>query len=257
MAGTSTTKIIVFGPTGKTGLAVLYTALKVDNVEVTIFIRSPHKLPADLRDRVTCVVGDIHDEQAVCDAIKGHDVVISSLGRGNNIFFATTVISEGTRNIVNGMRKHKVDKLIVVGVSFLLPHAKVKSIFFLKNVVDDHRRMFHYLQTEASDISWIGVMPPRILEKPYSPSDTYKSAVDALPGARFARTYDIADLIMSFAKDADKFASHKQQLVGISSEIPPPSMYDKWGVVGKLVYYGSVMSVTVLLISYLVKKIEL
>jgi len=249
-----TTKIIVFGPTGKTGLAVLHTALRLENVQVTIFIRSPHKLPAELRDKVTSIVGDVMDQGAVCDAIKGHDVVVSSLGKGNNLFFPTTVISDGTRHIVAGMRKHNVEKLIVVGVSFLLPQATVKSIFLLKNVIADHARMLEFLQTEAADIAWIGVMPPRILDKPYNPADTYQSTVDALPGARFAKTFDIAHLIVSLAQDSDKFESSTRQLIGISSDLPPPSMYDKWGVVGKVVYYGSLMGLSVLLLSYLAKK---
>ena len=91
-------KLIVFGSTGKTGLSIVRCALENSENNVTVYIRRPERLPADLKDKVTSVVGDVLDEKAVCTAMEGFDVVLSSLGTGSSLS-ATTVMSQGVKNI--------------------------------------------------------------------------------------------------------------------------------------------------------------
>lgn len=49
---------------------------------MTAFVRTPSKLPENVRSKIKIVQGDVYDEQGVKEAIKGHDAVISALGTG-------------------------------------------------------------------------------------------------------------------------------------------------------------------------------
>ena len=113
------TKLIVFGPTGQTGIQIIRIALENPANEVSIFIRTPSRLPEDLRDKVRSIQGDVTDQKAVVAALEGQDAVLSSLGTGKNIG-TQTLISTGVKNIVAGMREHNVKKLVFVGIAYLL-----------------------------------------------------------------------------------------------------------------------------------------
>jgi len=69
--------IIVFGPTGGTGRAVIGNLL-ADGHQVTAFARDPSKLsPAP---GLTIMKGDAMNPEDVARAIPGHDAVVISLG---------------------------------------------------------------------------------------------------------------------------------------------------------------------------------
>lgn len=211
------TKLIVFGPTGKSGLAVIDTALQNEAIEVSVFIRSPHKLPDHFKSKVHCIVGDVYDSSGVADAILGHDIVISCLGKGMNLLYPTTVISTGIKNIVSGMRKHGVTKLITISICSLLSTYTKKPPVILRNLTDDHERAMKFLK-EVDDINWIAISPPEILKLPHT--GAYTATVDVLPGGRLVTTaYDIAHLIVSYVTSNEKFTKDSHQMVGISSSL--------------------------------------
>ncbi|MEJ1288671.1 biliverdin reductase B (flavin reductase (NADPH)) [Cricetulus griseus] len=71
----------------------------------------------------------------------------------------TTVMSEGTRNIVTAMKAHGVDKVVACTSAFLLwDPSKVPPR--LQDVTDDHIRMHKVLQ--ESGLKYVAVMPPHI-----------------------------------------------------------------------------------------------
>lgn len=49
---------------------------------MTAFLRDINKMPVDLQNKINIKVGDVLDADAVANACEGHDVVLSSLGRG-------------------------------------------------------------------------------------------------------------------------------------------------------------------------------
>lgn len=211
-------KLIVFGPTGKTGLAIIKGALENSENQVTVYVRRPERLPEELKRKVTSIVGDVLDEKSVAEAVKGQDVALSSLGSGSNLG-KTTVMSDGVKNIVKGMKQHGVSRLVVCGVSFLLPERNRGPVWFLKNVTADHERMLNFLGDEK-DIKWVAVMPPKIIDHP--PTGTYKTAVNKLNGSEKVACGDIAHCMLSYASDEDKLNEHNGKLIGISSFISIP-----------------------------------
>jgi len=49
---------------------------------VTAFVRTPTKVPEEIRKKLHIVQGDVLNEENVANAIEGHDAVISCLGTG-------------------------------------------------------------------------------------------------------------------------------------------------------------------------------
>ncbi|CAK8688178.1 unnamed protein product [Clavelina lepadiformis] len=204
-------KLVVFGGTGRTGLAVLTRASQDPELQVTAYLRKPEKVPVNVRSKIKIVLGNVLDADQVANVIEGQDAVISCLGKGFNIC-PTTLISEGVKNIVQGMREHGVKRIVLVGVAFLLPGRK--TMFILKEITADHERALNYLK-KCKDIDWIMSMPPQIIDAPYT--DTYKVAINKLCGSKKATTHDIAHWMLTCVKDEEVAKEYKHQLVGISS----------------------------------------
>lgn len=209
-------KLIVFGPTGQTGIQIIRQAVENPENEVSIFIRTPSRLPEDLRDKVNSIQGDVTDQKAVIDAIRGQDAVLSSLGTGKNVK-VQTLISTGVKNIVAGMREHNVKKLVFIGIAYLLDGYTGAWLWkcILGNVTDDHERVLQFLRKEATDIGWIGIMPPQIVDNPHT--GNYATAVEKLAGSEKAMSGDMAHAMLSLACDDNKYAENNHKLLGISS----------------------------------------
>ena len=73
-------KLIVLGATGGTGLEIVRKAVERGH-SVTAFVRSVERL-RPLGDCITVKQGDLLDSGELAKAIRGHDAVLSGLGRG-------------------------------------------------------------------------------------------------------------------------------------------------------------------------------
>ncbi|XP_071542287.1 flavin reductase (NADPH)-like isoform X4 [Panulirus ornatus] len=152
-------KVVVFGASGNTGLCCTEAATK-QGYDVTAFVRNPYKLPQSLATQVTVKVGDILDTSAVDEAVKGQDAVIILLGTRNDLS-ATTVMSEGTKNILAAMDRYGVKRVSACLSAFnFRERAKVPERFL--PLLDDHERMLNALK--SSNQEWIAVLPPHITE---------------------------------------------------------------------------------------------
>ncbi|MYA52295.1 MAG: NAD(P)H-binding protein [Dehalococcoidia bacterium] len=133
-------KLIVFGATGKTGQHVWRGALDLGH-EVTAFTRSPDRIDASAGVRV--VQGDVADADAVAGAVAGQNGAIVVLG--SNGLRDRTTLTSGTSRLVEGMKLHRVERLVVlsaagVGDSWdqipLLSRVMFKTL--LRNIHADH-----------------------------------------------------------------------------------------------------------------------
>ncbi len=101
--------ILVIGATGGTGRELVRQALDQGHA-VTAFARNP----ADVKlndERLTVVQGNVLDADSVDRAVRGKDAVLSALGH-KRWFIPTSILSEGTKNIVRAMERHGVKRLI-------------------------------------------------------------------------------------------------------------------------------------------------
>lgn len=152
-------KITIFGATGTVGSLMVEKALSQGH-SVTAFARQPSALTST-HAALTRYAGDVLDQQAVSDALLGHDAVLIALGAGRK----GTVRSEGTRNILDAMEQHGVRRLICqstlgAGDSHPLLNFFWKRIMFgflLKAVFVDHQEQETIVR--QSDLDWTIIRP--------------------------------------------------------------------------------------------------
>ncbi|KAJ7990334.1 hypothetical protein DPEC_G00299220 [Dallia pectoralis] len=151
--------VALFGATGMTGLATLPLAVAA-GYNVTVLVRDPARLPADHKaSRV--VVGDVLNKEAVKNTMEGQDAVIIVLGTRSDLS-PTTMMSEGTKNILDAMKARGIRKVIGCMSAFLLwDRSKVPPR--LLPVTEDHDRM--YMALKESGLDYVAVMPPHIDDK--------------------------------------------------------------------------------------------
>ncbi|CAG5865257.1 unnamed protein product, partial [Menidia menidia] len=124
---------------------------------VTVLVRDPGRLPADHK-AARVVVGDVLSKEDVKKTMEGQDAVIIILGTRNDLS-PTTMMSEGTKNILEAMKSRGIRKVVGCMSAFLLwDRSKVPPR--LLPVTEDHDRMYTELKTSGLD--YVAVMPPHI-----------------------------------------------------------------------------------------------
>uniref|UniRef100_A0A5F9CAX1 Biliverdin reductase B n=1 Tax=Oryctolagus cuniculus TaxID=9986 RepID=A0A5F9CAX1_RABIT len=158
--------------------------------EVTVLVRDPSRLPKEGPKPAHVVVGDVLQAADVDKTVAGQDAVIVLLGTGNDLS-PTTVMSEGTRNIVAAMKAHGVDKVVACTSAFLLwDPAKVPPR--LQDVTDDHIRMHKVLQ--ESGLKYVAVMPPHIGSQPLT--GAYSVTTDGRGTSRVISKHDLGHFML-------------------------------------------------------------
>ncbi|MEW9918841.1 NAD(P)-dependent oxidoreductase [Marimonas sp. MJW-29] len=161
-------KTIVFGATGSVGkLAV--EQLLAEGHAVTAFARSPEKLGLT-HPALTLHAGDAMDADSVADAIAGHDAVIVTLGAGMSR--TSRIRSRGTLNVIRGMQRHGVRRLIcqsTLGAQESWSNLNFfwKRIMFgalLRPVFKDHELQEQLVA--ASGLDWTIVRPGAFADGP-------------------------------------------------------------------------------------------
>ncbi|KAF1393568.1 hypothetical protein PFLUV_G00017390 [Perca fluviatilis] len=172
--------VAIFGATGMTGLATLPQAVAA-GYNVTVLVRDPTKLPADHKvSRV--VVGDVLKKEDVMKTLEGQDAVIIILGTRNSLS-PTTMMSEGTKNIVEAMKARGICKVVGCMSAFLLwDRSKVPPRMI--DVTEDHDRMYNVLKTSGLD--YVAVMPPHIADD-LPLTESYMAAESMLKGRAISK----------------------------------------------------------------------
>lgn len=208
-------KIIVFGATGSLGRTVTAKLLK-EGHQVTAFARDTSwiGLPLEALNKVS---GDAMDSQAVADAIEGHDAVVIALGAGKKR--NSLVRSHGTLNIIQGMQKHGVRRLIcqsTLGVQESWNNLNFfwKRIMFgalLRPVFQDH--VLQEKLVRASGLDWTIVRPSAFDTGPAT-----GSFVEDVPASQTGLRLKITlEDIAGFVARQVKEVQYLQRAVGIST----------------------------------------
>jgi putative NADH-flavin reductase len=162
-------KILVLGPTGGTGRHVVAQALERGH-EVTAFARNPGKI-AERHERLRIVEGRVTDSgPALAQAARGHDALVSALGRGMSLK-ADGLIQQSVPRILAAMQGEGVRRLIftsaiAVGetirdaplVPRLMARFVLRDLYADKIIGDDLIR--------RSDLDWTIVQPAQLTDGP-------------------------------------------------------------------------------------------
>ena len=208
--------ILLFGATGGTGKEVLLQVLEQGHF-VTAIVRNPTKINIQ-SDRLKIVQGDVLTSN-IDYSFAQQDAVICCLGVPANK--AGTLRSEGTKNIIDAMKKANINRLICqtsLGFDDSKEVLKCTSFFF-KNIVVPYilKSTFseHSLQEKAikqSGLNWTIVRPGNLANG--KKTEKYKSAFsysDTTLKVKISRA-DVAHLMLKQLSNNDNF----QKTIGIS-----------------------------------------
>jgi putative NADH-flavin reductase len=104
-------KLFIIGGTGKTGRELIKQGLDQGH-SITALVRNPNKVKLnDINLKV--IKGNVLALDSFEKAIKEQDAVLSALGH-KRFIIPTSILSKGTINIINAMKKHHVKLLICI-----------------------------------------------------------------------------------------------------------------------------------------------
>jgi len=155
-------KIIIFGSTGTIGKHLVMQSLN-EGYEVYAFCRDTKKIGEIKHSNLNVIEGDVLNQNDVNRATKQMDAVCIVLGSGKNR--KSIVRSEGTKTIIEGMKKNGVERLLcqtTLGVgdsrgnlNFFWKH--IMFGWFLKQVFNDHQLQESYVK--KSGLNWTIIRP--------------------------------------------------------------------------------------------------
>lgn len=206
LCGLSCMTIAIFGANGATGRLLTGQALD-EGYEVIAVTRNPQAF-ALRHPRLRVARADVYDAGAVSDVLEGTQAVLSTLG----VPFSrepVTVYSAGVKNIIAGMRRHAIRRLVVVSSSATYPHYHADGGFLLNRVMQplvtatigrttyaDMRGMEEIVR--QTDLDWTIVRPSGLFDLPHVTN--YRLDVDEAPGV-FTSRCDLAACMLAELRD--------------------------------------------------------
>jgi len=191
-------KIVVFGASGRTGILTVYQALEKGH-QVTAFARKASSVTIQHKN-LKIIQGDILQYESVSLAVEGQDAVISTLGVESRKY--TTVLSDGTRNIIRAMNEFNVKRFICMSSAGILGDdagfwfGKIIMPLFLKQVFEDKKRQAKLIQ--ESNLDWVIIRPVGLTQAP----KTGKYQIyDGNPCSSTIPRADVADFMLKLLTD--------------------------------------------------------
>jgi putative NADH-flavin reductase len=191
-------KIAIFGASGRTGILTVYQALDKGH-QVTAFARNPTSVTIQHKN-FRVIQGDILDYEKVKQAVEGQEAVISALGVESRK--PTTVLSEGTQNILRAMEELNVPRFICMSSAGILGDdagflfGKIIMPLFLREVFKDKVRQMEVIQ--KSKVEWVIIRPTGLTDAP----KTGKYKITAGPPASWKiPRADVADFMLKLTTD--------------------------------------------------------
>ncbi|MCX6245065.1 MAG: SDR family oxidoreductase [Bacteroidetes bacterium] len=191
-------KIAIFGASGRTGILTVYQALDKGH-QVTAFARKPNSVTIQHKN-LRIIQGDILEYEKVKQAVEGQEAVISALGVESRK--PTTMLSEGTKNILRAMEELKVPRFICMSSAGILGNdsgflfGKIIMPLFLREVFKDKVRQMEVIQKSKAD--WVILRPTGLTDAPKT--GKYK-ITDGPPASWKIPRADVADFMLKLTTD--------------------------------------------------------
>lgn len=190
--------ILIVGATRGIGRQLLEQALTSGH-NVTALVRDPRRLALQ-HERLRVVKGDILDSDSVARAMAGQEAVCCTIGI-KLPWPPVTVFSEGTRNLLQAMKKTEVRRLIcVTGIGagdsrghggFLYDYLILPVLF--RTVYADKDRQESLIK--ASDVDWTIVRPGFLTNGPLTKNYRMLTDMTGVTAGRISRA-DVAHFFL-------------------------------------------------------------
>ena len=154
--------LLIIGSTGGTGRELVKQGLDNGHI-VTAFARKPERIRIT-HPNLKLVRGNVLDYSSIERAAAGQDAVLSALGHKRWVI-KTTILSEGTKNIIRAMQHHGVRRLVCetslgignskgrLGLQYTLFLIPILLYFYFK----DKELQEQYIK--ESGLDWVIVRP--------------------------------------------------------------------------------------------------
>jgi putative NADH-flavin reductase len=201
--------ILIIGATRGIGRRLVEQALARGHTVTALVRRDPNRL--DIKDeRLRALKGDILDAGSVEQAASGQDAVCCTIGiKPIEAFKTVTVFSEGTKNMLDAMRKTGVRRLIcITGIGagdsrghggFLYDKLLLPLPF--KKVYDDKDRQEALIR--ASDVDWVIVRPGFLTNGPETGEYRVLTDLEGVTAGKISRS-DVAHFMLT-ELDSNKY----------------------------------------------------
>lgn len=160
-------RILLIGASGPTGRELI-AQMSEAGFSLRALVRNPARLPQALPENVEVAQGDVLNSASLVKALTGVDGVVSALGTPL-ILRQVTLLSQGTRNLVEAMRQASVPRLLcITGMGagdsrrhggFLYDRLILPTL--LRNVYADKDRQEQIVRNSALD--WTLIRPARLV----------------------------------------------------------------------------------------------
>ena len=188
-------KLAIFGATGNTGLELVKQSLEKGH-QVTAFVRDTSRLSVK-HDQINIFTGDVFDLVSVAEVVQGQDAIVCALGSSD--LKKTTVRAEGTANIIQAMKEHGIQRLLVVtamgtGESWNTL-SRVTKFFYatlLKSSREDHEAQETVVK--QSELDWTIIRPSGLTDEPRT--GVYEVGENILAKTSKIARANVADLIV-------------------------------------------------------------
>jgi len=192
-------RIIVFGATGRVGACIVEQAVAAGH-DVTAFVRDRQRLKVG-GDKVSIVEGNVVDPASVRSALNpGFDAVVVAIGQAG--LKPSSVMADGVRAIVTGMKDRGIDRLLGVSGIAEMPNKTffgkltiaLLSVTPVGHAIRDHDRAFAELQNSGSGLMWMLAGCGYIPDGPRR--GRYRTSLIFPGGFKIINPPDVADLIV-------------------------------------------------------------
>jgi len=191
-------KLLIIGATRGIGSQLLEQALQVGHA-VTALVRDPQKMPKQ-HDGLRVIQGDILDLESVQSAIAEQEAVCVTIGIGIT-WKPVTVFSQGTRNVLEAMRRQGVRRLICItgiGAGDSKGHGGflydgLFNPLLLKTIYADKDRQEALIR--ASETEWTIVRPGFLTNGPSTKKYQVITDVTGVTSGKISRA-DVAHFIL-------------------------------------------------------------
>ena len=198
--------LTIFGATGALGSECLEQALEAGH-DITVLVRSPEKLPTEVRVRATVLKGSALDAEAVGRALSREtDAVLFAIGIDKQS--PEDLCTDATRHILAAMPGLGIRRLVWCGGGSTLVEkdqigfgARFVELFASTFMGLRHRDKQHQLELlkQHQDIEWVGLRPLQM--RPGPKRGKYRIGYDRFSGFSKISFADCAHAMLAMLED--------------------------------------------------------